>query len=98
HFSLDSLRELFQYRPDTTSDTHATCKPDGRQRIKAPAMLYGDTSTWNHFSLDSLRELFQYRPDTTSDTHATLNASDASLTDGSISKHHRPRCPRRVRS
>lgn len=57
HFSLDSLRELFQYRPNTNSDTHATfkckrCKPDGRQHIKAPAMLYGDTSTWNHFVND----------------------------------------------
>lgn len=53
HFSLDSLRELFQYRPGTTSDTHDTfkCKrcKDGRQVIKAPALLYGDTSTWNHF-------------------------------------------------
>ncbi|KAI9838229.1 MAG: DNA-dependent ATPase protein rad54 [Thelocarpon superellum] len=54
HFTLDSLRELFQYKPDTTSDTHDTfkckrCKPDGRQHLKAPAMLYGDTSTWNHF-------------------------------------------------
>ena len=54
HFSLDSLRELFQYRPDTTSDTHDTfkCKrcKDGKQHIKAPAMLYGDTSSWNHFT------------------------------------------------
>ncbi|KAK5114471.1 hypothetical protein LTR62_002406 [Meristemomyces frigidus] len=53
HFSLDSLRELFQYRPGTTSDTHDTfkCKrcKEGRQVIKAPAMLYGDTGTWNHF-------------------------------------------------
>lgn len=54
HFTLDSLRELFMYRGDTTSDTHDTfkCKrcrkEDGRQTIKAPAMLYGDTSTWNH--------------------------------------------------
>lgn len=57
HFSLESLRELFQYRPDCTSDTHDTfkckrCKPDGRQHMKAPAMLYGDTSTWNHFVND----------------------------------------------
>jgi DNA repair and recombination RAD54-like protein len=58
HFSLDSLRELFQYRDNTTSDTHDTfkCKrcrkEDGRQTIKAPAMLYGDTSTWNHFVND----------------------------------------------
>ncbi|MCJ1392410.1 DNA-dependent ATPase protein rad54 [Xylographa bjoerkii] len=54
HFSIDSLRELFQFKPDTTSDTHDTfkckrCKPDGRQWMKAPAMLYGDTSSWNHF-------------------------------------------------
>ncbi|KAM5506766.1 DNA-dependent ATPase protein rad54 [Microsporum canis] len=54
HFSLDSLRELFQFKPDTTSDTHDTfkckrCRPDGTQHIKAPAMLYGDTSSWNHF-------------------------------------------------
>ncbi|KAL1595210.1 DNA-dependent ATPase protein rad54 [Paraconiothyrium brasiliense] len=58
HFSLDSLRELFQYRADTTSDTHDTfkCKrcrkEDGRQVIKAPAMLYGDTNTWNHMVND----------------------------------------------
>lgn len=56
HFGLDSLRELFQYRPGTTSDTHDTfkCKrcKDGRQTIKAPAMLYGDSSTWNHFTND----------------------------------------------
>lgn len=56
HFSLDSLRELFQYRPATTSDTHDTfkCKrcKDGKQAIKAQAMLYGDTSTWNHFVND----------------------------------------------
>lgn len=54
HFTLDSLRELFQYHGKTTSDTHDTfkckrCKPDGKQFLKAPAMLYGDTSTWNHF-------------------------------------------------
>ncbi|TKA30417.1 DNA repair protein rhp54 [Salinomyces thailandicus] len=56
HFSSESLRELFQYRPGTTSDTHDTfrCKrcKDGRQTIKAPAMLYGDTSSWNHFIND----------------------------------------------
>lgn len=62
HFSLDSLRELFQYRPGTRSDTHDTfkckrCKPDGRQYIKAPAMLYGDTSTWNHFANDGLKPI-----------------------------------------
>ncbi|KAH7029347.1 P-loop containing nucleoside triphosphate hydrolase protein [Microdochium trichocladiopsis] len=62
HFSLDSLRELFQYRSDTRSDTHDTfkckrCKPDGRQYVKAPAMLYGDTSTWNHFVNEGMQQL-----------------------------------------
>lgn len=62
HFSLDSLRELFQYRGDTRSDTHDTfkckrCKPDGKQFIKAPAMLYGDTSTWNHFVNSGLKPI-----------------------------------------
>nr|OQO29987.1 DNA repair protein rhp54 [Rachicladosporium sp. CCFEE 5018] len=54
HFSLDLLRELFQFKANTTSDTHDTfkckrCKA-GKQILKAPAMLYGDTSTWNHFT------------------------------------------------
>lgn len=62
HFSADSLRELFQYRGDTRSDTHETfkckrCKPDGKQYIKAPAMLYGDTSSWNHFATDGLKQI-----------------------------------------
>lgn len=57
HFSIESLRELFQFKPDTRSDTHDTfkckrCRPDGSQYIKAPAMLYGDTSSWNHFVND----------------------------------------------
>lgn len=57
HFSIESLRELFQFKPETRSDTHDTfkckrCRPDGSQYIKAPAMLYGDTNTWNHFVND----------------------------------------------
>ncbi|KAJ5224349.1 DNA repair protein rhp54 [Penicillium citrinum] len=57
HFSLESLRELFQFKPETRSDTHDTfkckrCRPDGTQFLKAPAMLYGDTSSWNHFVND----------------------------------------------
>jgi DNA repair and recombination RAD54-like protein len=57
HFSLDSLRELFQFKPGTPSDTHDTfkckrCRPDGTQFIKALAMLYGDTNTWNHLVND----------------------------------------------
>ncbi|KAK9475330.1 DNA repair protein [Dipodascopsis tothii] len=59
HFSLDNLRQLFEFKPETASDTHDTfkckrCKPDGHQFVKAPAMLYGDTSTWNHFCRDTL--------------------------------------------
>lgn len=62
HFTLDSLRELFQYHGKTTSDTHDTfkckrCKPDGKQYIKAPAMMYGDTSTWNHFVNEGLKSI-----------------------------------------
>lgn len=62
HFTLDSLRELFQYHGKTTSDTHDTfkckrCKPDGKQYIKAPAIMYGDTSTWNHFVNDGLKQI-----------------------------------------
>ncbi|RDW73798.1 hypothetical protein BP5796_07240 [Coleophoma crateriformis] len=62
HFTLDSLRELFQYQEKTTSDTHDTfkckrCKPDGKQYIKAPATLYGDTSTWNHFVNEGLKSI-----------------------------------------
>ena len=62
HFTLDSLRELFQYHGNTTSDTHDTfkckrCKPDGKQFLKAPAMLYGDTSTWNHFINEGLQPI-----------------------------------------
>src|SRR6195952_4152895 len=56
HFSADSLRELFLYNGKTRCDTHDTfkCKrcKDGRQFIKAQAMLYGDTSSWNHFVND----------------------------------------------
>ncbi|TVY59680.1 DNA repair protein rhp54 [Lachnellula suecica] len=62
HFTLDSLRELFQYKDKTTSDTHDTfkckrCKPDGKQYIKAPAMMYGDTSSWNHFVNENMTNI-----------------------------------------
>ncbi|KAI9653443.1 MAG: DNA-dependent ATPase protein rad54 [Alyxoria varia] len=55
HFSAESLRELFALKEGTWSDTHDTFKcsrcraEDGRQMVKAQAMLYGDTSSWNHF-------------------------------------------------
>ena len=49
HFSLDSLRKLFLFNENTLCETHETfkCKrcKNGRQFIKAPALLYGDAST-----------------------------------------------------
>ena len=49
HFSGEDLRALFEFKEKTLCDTHDTykCKRcrDGKQRIKAPALLYGDTST-----------------------------------------------------
>ncbi|KAI9888478.1 MAG: DNA-dependent ATPase protein rad54 [Vezdaea aestivalis] len=59
HFGLDSLRELFQFKPGITSDTHDVfkckrCGPDGKQIKKAQAMLMGDTNTWNHFVNEGL--------------------------------------------
>ncbi|EWC47991.1 DNA repair protein rhp54 [Drechslerella stenobrocha 248] len=62
HFGSEDLRKLFEYTPNTRSDTHDTfkckrCKPDGRQYVKAPAMLYGDTSTWNHFPGDGMGKI-----------------------------------------
>lgn len=59
HFSIDALRQLFLFREDTLSETHETfkCKrcENGRQKIKAPALLYGDGSTWNHFTNPELK-------------------------------------------
>ncbi|KAH9935029.1 P-loop containing nucleoside triphosphate hydrolase protein [Fomitopsis serialis] len=59
HFSLDSLRKLFLFNEKTICETHETfkCKrcKDGRQVIKAPALLYGDASTWNHFTNTELK-------------------------------------------
>ncbi len=62
HFSLDSLRQLFQLNEDTLCDTHDTFKcrrcvhnrqvtrpPESEQGIKAGATAQ-DTSTWNHYS------------------------------------------------
>ncbi|CAG8456885.1 6988_t:CDS:10 [Funneliformis caledonium] len=57
HFSLESLRRLFQFDPDTMCDTHSTfkCKRciNGIQslpRLPSENMSYGDTSSWDHFS------------------------------------------------
>lgn len=50
HFSVDALRKLFLFNEKTLCETHETfkCKrcKDGRQFIKAPALLYGDASTY----------------------------------------------------
>jgi DNA repair and recombination RAD54-like protein len=60
HFSLESLRKLFQYNAETNCDTHDTfkCKrcQNGKQIIKPPegqintGATAADTSTWNHYS------------------------------------------------
>lgn len=50
HFSIDALRQLFQFNENTLCETHETykCKrcKNGRQTVKAPAMLYGDGNTY----------------------------------------------------
>jgi DNA repair and recombination RAD54-like protein len=50
HFSIDMLRQLFQFKENTLCETHETfkCKrcKDGRQIMKSPALLYGDASTY----------------------------------------------------
>ncbi|KAH7919013.1 hypothetical protein BV22DRAFT_1041287 [Leucogyrophana mollusca] len=59
HFSLESLRQLFLFNENTLCETHETfkCKrcKNGKQVIKAPALLYGDASTWNHFTNEELK-------------------------------------------
>ncbi|KAJ3768773.1 DNA repair protein, SNF2 family [Lentinula raphanica] len=59
HFTLDALRQLFLFNEKTLCETHETfkCKrcKNGRQLIKAPALLYGDASTWNHFTNEELK-------------------------------------------
>lgn len=60
-FSIDNLRQLFTFQDETVCDTHDTfkCKRcrDGRQFIKAPAMLYGDANSWNHFTNSELQKI-----------------------------------------
>ncbi|TIB81083.1 DNA supercoiling [Wallemia mellicola] len=63
HFSKDLLRELFKHYPGTDSHMHDTfkCKrcdkATGKQIVKAPALLYGDVSTWNHYSNACLKDI-----------------------------------------
>ena len=49
HFSVDALRQLFTFNEQTLCDTHDTfkCKrcKNGKQIVKAHALLYGDGST-----------------------------------------------------
>ncbi|KAG8843881.1 DNA-dependent ATPase protein rad54, partial [Serendipita sp. 411] len=58
HFSLETLRKLFEFQEHTLCDTHDTfkCKRcvGGRQVSKSSALLYGDASTWNHFTNEEL--------------------------------------------
>ncbi|KAK6455407.1 P-loop containing nucleoside triphosphate hydrolase protein [Scheffersomyces xylosifermentans] len=54
-FSADNLRQLFKFQAGTECDTHDTykctrCTKEGGQHTKAPAMLYGDATTWNHLN------------------------------------------------
>lgn len=58
NFSAASLKQLFNYKPNTRCETHDNygcqrCTALG-QRIKLPAMLYGDATTWNHLNHDAL--------------------------------------------
>ncbi|KAF8710481.1 SNF2 protein, partial [Rhizoctonia solani] len=59
HFSGDELRKLFELRESTLCETHETykCKrcKNGKQFMKAPAMLYGDGNTWNHYTNPELK-------------------------------------------
>jgi DNA repair and recombination RAD54-like protein len=70
HFSLDSLRKLFKYNPETLCDTHDAfkCKrcKDGKQMIKPNSGVVNagataaDTSTWNHFSFQETDKIFDH--------------------------------------
>jgi DNA repair and recombination RAD54-like protein len=57
HFTQDDLRQLFEFK-ETECDTHDTfkCKrcKGGKQFVKAPALLYGDSSTYVEFLFPSL--------------------------------------------
>lgn len=60
-FSSDNLRQLFQKNENTICETHETyhckrCNAQGKQLKRAPAMLYGDATTWNHLNHDALEK------------------------------------------
>ncbi|EGF78881.1 hypothetical protein BATDEDRAFT_12619, partial [Batrachochytrium dendrobatidis JAM81] len=70
HFSLEALRQLFQYNDQTMSDTHDAfkCKRcrGGKQMIKPPEGVINtgataaDTSTWNHYSGLELNKVYDH--------------------------------------
>ena len=60
-FSVDNLRQLFQFNDKTICDTHETfqckrCNKHGQQIMRAAAMLYGDATTWNHLNHKALEK------------------------------------------
>ncbi|SAL95474.1 hypothetical protein [Absidia glauca] len=59
HFSVESMRQLFQLNTSSECETHDTfkCKRciQGRQFKPADTMQYGDSSTWDHFDKDLLK-------------------------------------------
>lgn len=60
-FSVDNLRQLFQYNENTICETHETyqckrCHKNGQQISRASAMLYGDATTWNHLNHKALEK------------------------------------------
>ncbi|KAL3232827.1 DNA repair and recombination protein RAD54 [Nakaseomyces bracarensis] len=60
-YSVDNLRQLFQYNEKTICETHETyqckrCNKFGQQITRAPAMLYGDATTWNHLNHKALEK------------------------------------------
>ncbi|GAA5943700.1 DNA-dependent ATPase RAD54 [Sporobolomyces koalae] len=61
HFTGENMKELFAFvdRPCQTHDLFKCkrCSKDLKQHAKAPAMLYGDTTTWNHLSSDCLANI-----------------------------------------
>ena len=70
HFSLDNLKQLFQYNEETLCDTHDAfkCKRcvDGIQKVKPQSGVVNtgataaDTSTWNHFSPKELHNIYDH--------------------------------------
>jgi len=65
HFSVDALRQLFQFNEKTMCETHDTfkCKrcKNGKQIIKSPALLYGDASTYVAYFVKVTMNLTMHR-------------------------------------